>query len=310
MGPTSRPTATLGDFRIVREIGKGGMGVVYEAEQVSLGRRVALKVLPFAAVMDSRQLARFRNEAQAAAQLIHQNIVPVFSVGCERGVHYYAMQYVEGQTLAEVIGQLRRVSGLEPREADAPERAAGSERSDGPNRRVAVSERGGGPDRASFDLASEVASGQFAPAGKPGALAPTVDSGLAAVDSAADDPNHLAPRDSRGANYAETGPIAAFSTEKSTKTPAYFRTIANLGIQAAEALDHAHKHGILHRDVKPANLMLDAAGNLWVMDFGLAKLLDPSPPGGGGPGWGAVTMSGDLIGTLRYRARSRPWPSG
>ena len=97
----------LGDFQLVREIGRGGMGVVYEAEQISLGRRVALKVLPFAAALDARQLQRFKNEAQAAACLHHTNIVPVFGVGCERGVHYFAMQYIEGQTLAAIIKNLR-----------------------------------------------------------------------------------------------------------------------------------------------------------------------------------------------------------
>jgi hypothetical protein len=86
----------LGDFRIVREVGRGGMGVVYEAEQVSLRRRVALKVLPFAATMDPRHLQRFQNEARAAASLHHTNIVPVYFVGCERGVHFYAMQFIEG----------------------------------------------------------------------------------------------------------------------------------------------------------------------------------------------------------------------
>ncbi len=94
----------LGDFRLLREVGRGGMGVVYEAEQISLGRRVALKLLPFAAALDARQLQRFKNEAQAAASLHHTNIVPVFGVGCEGGTHYYAMQYIEGQTLAEIIG--------------------------------------------------------------------------------------------------------------------------------------------------------------------------------------------------------------
>src|SRR5438128_3519486 len=89
----------LGDFRILREVGRGGMGVVYEAEQLSLTRRVALKVLPFAAALDPRQLQRFRNEAQAAACLHHDHIVPVFGVGCERGVHYYAMQFIDGQPL-------------------------------------------------------------------------------------------------------------------------------------------------------------------------------------------------------------------
>jgi eukaryotic-like serine/threonine-protein kinase len=105
-------TGLLGDFRIIREAGRGGMGVVYEAEQVSLCRRVALKVLPFAATLDPRQLARFRVEAQAAAQLHHTNIVPVFSVGVERGVHYYAMQFIEGQSLAEVIHERRQDGDL------------------------------------------------------------------------------------------------------------------------------------------------------------------------------------------------------
>ncbi|HEV3146619.1 MAG TPA: tetratricopeptide repeat protein [Gemmataceae bacterium] len=100
-------SGTLGDFRIVREIGRGGMGVVYEAEQISLRRRVALKVLPFAAALDAKQLQRFKNEAQAAAHLHHTNIVPVFGVGCERGVHFYAMQFIDGQTLAAMIAGLR-----------------------------------------------------------------------------------------------------------------------------------------------------------------------------------------------------------
>jgi eukaryotic-like serine/threonine-protein kinase len=107
-GSEISPEAPLGDFRIVREIGRGGMGVVYEAVQISLGRRVALKVLPFAAAMDAKQLQRFKNEAQAAAHLHHTNIVPVFGVGCERGVHYYAMQFIEGQTLAAIIQELRQ----------------------------------------------------------------------------------------------------------------------------------------------------------------------------------------------------------
>ncbi len=100
----------LGDFRLIREVGRGGMGVVYEAEQLSLGRRVALKVLPLAAMMDPRHLQRFHNEARAAAVLHHTNIVPVYAVGSERGVHYYAMQFIDGRTLAAVIDELRRTS--------------------------------------------------------------------------------------------------------------------------------------------------------------------------------------------------------
>src|SRR5262249_5632717 len=87
-------TGTLGDYRLLREVGRGGMGVVYEAEQISLGRRVALKVLPLAATLEPRQLQRFHNEARAAASLKHPHVVPVYAVGCERGVHYYAMQFI------------------------------------------------------------------------------------------------------------------------------------------------------------------------------------------------------------------------
>src|SRR5262249_23173688 len=108
---TVEPAESLGDFRILREVGRGGMGVVYEAVQVSLGRRVALKVLPFAPTMDPRHLQRFQNEARAAAQLHHTNIVPVYSVGCERGVHFYAMQFIDGHSLAAVIAETRRLRG-------------------------------------------------------------------------------------------------------------------------------------------------------------------------------------------------------
>lgn len=102
------PMSRLGDYQILREIGRGGMGIVYEAEQVSLRRKVALKVLPFASVLDPTQQRRFYNEAQAAALLHHPHIVPVHAVGCERGLHYYAMQLIEGQSVAELIAGLKR----------------------------------------------------------------------------------------------------------------------------------------------------------------------------------------------------------
>lgn len=102
---TETVTEPLGDFRIVGELGRGGMGIVYEAVQLSLGRHVALKVLPISAALDARQRQRFQNEAQAAALLHHSNIVPVYAVGCERGMHFYAMQLIEGRSLAEVIAE-------------------------------------------------------------------------------------------------------------------------------------------------------------------------------------------------------------
>ena len=129
----------LGDFRLFAEVGRGGMGVVYEAEQLSLRRRVALKVLSFAAALDPRRLQRFKNEALAAAQLRHENIVPVYAVGCERGVHFYAMQFIEGRSLASLIAELRREQGdntgganplpaaaAETRTAEAGQRTAAS----------------------------------------------------------------------------------------------------------------------------------------------------------------------------------------
>lgn len=227
----------LGDYQIVCEIGRGGMGVVYEAQQISLGRRVALKVLPFAAMLDPRQLTRFKNEAQAAATLDHPNIVSVYAIGCDRSVHYFAMQYVAGQTLAEVIRDLRQRDGL----ADADDR-----------------------DSATISYVLTGEPEPKTPAAEPHpapASAPTV-----------------------------RAPQAAISTQRATDSKAYFQNIARLGIQAAEALDHAHQHGILHRDVKPGNLMLDATGKLWVTDFGLARML----------GDAGMTMTGDLVGTLRY----------
>ncbi len=115
----SAPEA-LGDFRIVREVGRGGMGIVYEALQLSLRRKVALKVLPFASTLQTRQLQRFVNEAQAAAHLHHPNIVPVFAVGKERGVHYYAMQFIDGLSLAEMLERLRRDAGLGDDNHSAP----------------------------------------------------------------------------------------------------------------------------------------------------------------------------------------------
>jgi serine/threonine protein kinase len=123
--PVESLPESLGDFRIVRELARGGMGVVYEAVQLSLARRVALKVLPFAATLDARHLQRFKTEAQAAALLHHTNIVPVYAVGCERGVHFYAMQLIEGQSLAVLIVQLRRQAGL-PTPDDAARAPAGS----------------------------------------------------------------------------------------------------------------------------------------------------------------------------------------
>jgi WD40 repeat protein/serine/threonine protein kinase len=248
----------LGDFRIVRLIGRGGMGIVFEAEQVPLRRRVALKVLPFAAALDPHQLRRFQIEAQAAAQLHHTNIVPIFSVGCERGVHYYAMQYIEGQSLATLVRDLRRRAGLE-------EPPAAEARS------------------ADVSLAEEIVSGRLDPAPRSDAVMPA---GARAVGN----PSPRPAGERVPAGRVRGRSASGIGSHESTRTPAYFRTVAHLGLQAAEALDHAHRLGIIHRDIKPANLLVDVRGNLWVTDFGLARMQSDA----------GLTMTGDVIGTLRY----------
>jgi serine/threonine protein kinase/tetratricopeptide (TPR) repeat protein len=211
----------FGDFRIVRELGRGGMGVVFEAVQESLGRPVALKVLATHAQLDPTRRERFVREAQAAARLHHTNIVPVFGVGEQDGLPYYVMQLIPGQGLHAVIHQWRQQVG-----------------------------------KATPSAGSTVVLRQTAtPAGLAG-------------------PN---PTTAPSLDIPKLGNWAF---------------IAEIGLQAAEALHYAHEQGVLHRDVKPANLILDPAGRVWVADFGLAKLLDLD----------GLTASGDILGTLQYVA--------
>jgi serine/threonine protein kinase len=107
VGNADGQPAALGDFRIIREVGRGGMGVVYEAEQISLRRTVALKILKYGALADETALLRFRREAETVAQLHHTNIVPLYTVGSEGGVHYFAMQFIEGRSLAVLLAETR-----------------------------------------------------------------------------------------------------------------------------------------------------------------------------------------------------------
>ena len=106
------PLERLGDYRLLREVGRGGMGVVYEAEQESLGRHVALKVLPAHALLDPKQVRRFEREAKAAARLHHTNIVPVFGVGRQDGHHYFVMQFIAGLGLQESAASKRYIRAL------------------------------------------------------------------------------------------------------------------------------------------------------------------------------------------------------
>ena len=245
----SAPQA-IGDFHILRQIGRGGMGIVYEAEQISMNRRVALKVLPLAGLVDELKIRRFQNEVRAVAALDHPNIVSVYMVGEERGVHYYAMQLIRGRSLSDVISSLRHVR-------DEGQEFDGSTVSQVTSRGVIDNE--------------------------------------AAADADATRATDVAEAESHDEPAAET--VDAFAKTNNSSIPhatrrEYFRSVASLGIQAATALQHAHDQGVVHRDIKPANLLLDSSAKLYVTDFGLARV--ESDVG--------VTMTGDLVGTLRYMA--------
>jgi WD40 repeat protein/serine/threonine protein kinase len=239
----------VGGYQILREIGRGGMGVVYEAEQLSLGRRVALKVLTLPIARDGKALERFRLEARAAARLHHTNIVPVFEVGQDRDVCFYAMQLILGQGLDEVQQELRRLRSGSPAEAGLAAQALWT----------------GRYEPADLVPSSPVPCRAEAPAERLAANATSATlpgrSDLSTVES---DPGH------------------------------FFQSVARIGVQVAEALSYAHARGVIHRDVKPSNLLLDAAGVVWVTDFGLAKTEA-----------GTVTRTGDLLGTLRYMSPER-----
>jgi tetratricopeptide (TPR) repeat protein len=215
--PDVRPRR-LGDFELIRELGRGGMGVVYEAVQTSLGRRVALKVLGPGLGLTPPAVVRFRREAAAAAKLHHTNIVPVYATGEEHGTHFYAMELIDGPSLDRVLKQLR----------------------DG-----------------------QTQSPSLPPVG-------TQTIAYDGVEPAAE--------------------AAGLSTSALSSGTQYFDAVARMVAGVADALDHAHRQGVLHRDVKPANLLLSPDGRVSLNDFGLARVLEQ-------PG---ITITGEFLGTPAY----------
>ena len=188
------PLGTLGDYTLRRQIGRGGMGVVYEAWEGSMDRVVALKVLPVGIAADTKACTRFMREAQTAGKLNHPNVVGVYSTGVKEGTPWYSMEYVEGETLAQIFSKLKGTDA----ETETP----------------------------------------------------------------------FGPKDQGD----------------------YFIRLARAFADVTDGLQHAHSKGVVHRDVKPSNLILDSEGKLRILDFGLARL----------EGQESLTLSGDFVGTPLY----------
>ena len=263
----------LGDFQLLREVGRGGMGVVYEAEQVSLGRRVALKLLPATVFRDPVKRRRFEREAKAAARLHHTNIVPVHGFGEHAGTPYYVMQFIPGLGLDAVIDEL----------AQSPGRGA----------------EPGSPAGRRSDLSIALARSLLGEdATDAGDRSHPVNAALTATAANGNTPGpgpH--PSTDRGSSVSLSasgvylpGQPPSETGGRATKQATYWESVARIGVQVGGALAYAHKLGVLHRDIKPGNLLLDLNGTVWVTDFGLAKADDSAD----------LTNTGDLLGTLRY----------
>ncbi len=301
-GDENPSPARLGDYVLIRRIGGGGMGVVYEAEHESLKNRVALKVVHPRFRADAKYLRRFHAEARLAAGLHHTNIVSVFDYGEQHGVCYYAMQFIEGQPLDRVLSDIRRLRDDDTESGSL----AGLD--------AIVTMPAGAALQSLSAAASGLLTGRFAAATEPvlantatgvAAPAPAV---LATGDWESSSDQALRPGDEtpegQRTDPAEPAPEQPGQPEPSTLGSSsfggsgelrYYREIARVGAQVADALEYAHRRGVLHRDIKPSNLLLDAMGNVWVTDFGLAKLEESVDP----------TQSRELVGTLRYMAPER-----
>jgi eukaryotic-like serine/threonine-protein kinase len=256
----------IGDYQILQEIGRGGMGIVYEAIQLSLGRHVALKIISQHLLNKQSAIARFRREARAAAQLHHSNIVPVFDVGQQGDLCFYAMQYIPGQSLDQVIDELIRYKRSNRDDRQLPAISESIIHTD-------LHKNSANPSRNTQAHASLTSR------------------------SNADD---VSSRETQIDDF-QRGNRDSSSSNSNSGTP-FYRNVARIGLQIAEALAYAHGRGILHRDIKPSNILIDASGNAWMTDFGLAKADDSSDVNEQRE---QLTQSGDIVGTLRYLAPER-----
>ena len=246
------------------------MGVVYEAVQESLGRTVALKVLPPGALSDPAALKRFRREARSVAALHHSNIVPVFGIGEHSGCHFYAMQLIRGQTLEAVLGGVRRLRDMA-----------------GPMPAFSATFA----ERAATEIAGALMTGSYSR--DDGRVCRAKLENNRAVEATTDEREAIGHRRGAAGDFSDSELTTVTIADRGESQ--YHRRIARIGLQVAEALAYAHDQGVLHRDIKPSNLLLDDEGTVWVLDFGLAKA----------EAIGEQSASRDVVGTLRYMAPER-----
>jgi len=229
---------TIGDFRIEKRIGAGGMGVVYQARQLSLDRVVALKVLG-QALTSEKAIARFQREAQAAARLNHSGIASIYFVGQDDEICYMAIEFIDGMALRRVIDRLARTT--------VPDSSFDSVVQDKPEERQSKAVR--------FDE-------------------PTT-------------PVKVTPEP---VDQDEPLPALTAQAQQLISTSDYIRRGCAIIRNAGLALEHAHRQGVVHRDVKPENLMLDRDGHVHIIDFGIARFFEDA----------TLTQTGQLVGTPMY----------
>ena len=270
-GTLSTRYIRIGDYQIIRQIGQGGMGVVYLAEQTGTERLVALKILPEHVAGSDENRERFEKEARATARLQHPNIVPIFEFGIGEAVsasgdatnlYYFSMQYVKGRSLSELI------KALSSRKVEAGATSRDLTTADYQT-------------RSNFELEDP-----HTPCYKLNLSSETI-----------------------GNQHSKTKPDQEFATndppgskkqspdmfpDLAVSNPHRWKQIARMGMQAADALAHSHNNEILHRDIKPSNLMIDQEGKIWIADFGLAKFIDQEK-----------TSTNGMAGTLRFMAPER-----
>ncbi|MDO5310104.1 MAG: serine/threonine-protein kinase [Planctomycetia bacterium] len=336
----------LKNYRILREIGRGGMGVVYEAWDDVLERMVALKVMKIFPGEEEQTLRRFQREAKTAARLHHTNIVPVFGSDAVDNQFYYAMQLIEGVSLDEFLRLKsheasqslsqttkshkpwrKKTRNTEKPKAEETSRSSASNASvsseevlpDGTTAASATRALEELPQRSAYELP------ESAPAflKRPNALRSSLYGEHYEVPKAPDAPSELQRDLTRRIHANESAATRLTQEHEDSEAQAssqsdekahdfarllkqapsfllsvpvtsaqYYRRVAEIGIQAANALDYAHRHNVVHRDIKPSNLIIDDDGVLWITDFGLAKPLNESN----------LTRQGQLVGTLRYLA--------